>query len=93
MTKQPALTLTQELEIAREWKQEDHRTQQEIAFEYGVSTVTIRRALAEQGLMELVGYKTRNDTALMTFLEAQGLRDLPALKEFIIKARTGRNAK
>ena len=93
MAKQPALTITQELEIAREWKQEDHRTQQEIGLEYGVSSVTVRRALAEQGLMELVGYKTRNDAALLTFLEAQGLRDLPALKEFIIKARTGRNAK
>ena len=93
MAKQPALTITQELEIAREWKKEDHRTQQELAFEYGVSRVTIRRALAEQGLMELVGYKTRNDAALLAFLEAQGLRDLPALKEFVIKARTGRNAK
>ena len=93
MAKQQGLTITQEQEIAREWKKEDHCTQQELAFEYGVSTVTIRRALAEQGLMELVGYKTRNDAALLAFLEAQGLRDLLALKEFVIKARTGRNAK
>lgn len=81
--------------VVSEWQlpKGDRPTQQELALRFNVSAVTIRRALAEKGLMELAGYKTETDTAVLEFLKSQGLSDLNALRKFVVKARSGKRGK
>lgn len=83
------LTKNERAEIARLYNSEDKPTQQELAYQYQCSPVTIRRALAEEGVLQLKGYKTENEEQIIDFLRAQGLNKLDVLQEFVAKARTG----
>lgn len=80
--------------VAAEWNRPkgDRQTQQELASRFNVSAVTIRRALAEAGMLELAGHKTVKDTAILEFLKSQGLNDIKALTAFVVKARKGKSA-
>jgi transposase-like protein len=55
-------------------------TQEQLALEYGISPVTVRRILAEKSLLTLKGYKTDKDEALLAYLKMRGLYDLSKLK-------------
>lgn len=58
-------------------------TQEQLALEYGISPVTVRRILAEKSLVVLKGYKTDKDEALLEYLKMRGLYDLSKLKATI----------
>ena len=81
--------------VASEWKRPkgERPTQSELALHFNVAPVTVRRALAEEGLLELAGYKTAKDTAIIEFLKSQGLNDVDTLRKFVVRARTGKRAK
>lgn len=81
--------------IVSEWKlpKEDRMTQEDLALRFNVAPVTIRRALADNGLVKLKGYKTPEQEAIIDFLETQGLNTLKKLQNFVVKVRTGNNAK
>ena len=89
------LTPAEATVVVSEWKRPkgERPTQQELALRFNVAPVTIRRALAEEGLVDLAGYKTVKETAIIEFLKAQGLNDLSKLTNFVVKARTGNRAK
>lgn len=78
--------------IVAEWKlpKKERMTQRELAARFNVADVTIRRALADNGLVELKHHKTPAESALLDFLQAQGLNDLKKLQNFVVKARTGK---
>lgn len=86
-----ALTMHEEREVARLYRKKDSNgkrliSQAELASRFFVAPVTIRRALAEQGLIELVAYKTRKDTELLEVLKAAGLTDPSTLQEVLANA-------
>lgn len=89
------LTPAEATVVVSEWKRPkgERPTQQELALRFNVAPVTIRRALAEDGLIELASYKTVKETAIIEFLKSQGLNDLQKLTNFVVKARTGNRAK
>ena len=95
MARQRTLTPAEEAVIVANWNlpKGQRPSQEALALEYGVAPVTIRRALAEAGLIELASYKTKRETALLAFLESQGLNDMDKLRKFINKARTGNRGK
>ena len=80
--------------VVAEWQlpKGERPTQQELGLRFNVSPVTVRRALAENGLVKLASYKTRKETAIIEFLIAQGLNDLHKLNGFVAKARKGKSA-
>lgn len=81
--------------VVAEWKRPkgERPTQNELALRFNVASVTIRRALAEAGLLKLVGYKTADEEVILEFLTSQGLDNIDALRKFVVKARTGQNGK
>lgn len=81
--------------VVAEWQRPkgERATQTELAFRFNVAPVTVRRALAEHGLVELVGYKTQADTAILDFLKSQGLNDIKKLSAFVVKARQAKSVK
>lgn len=86
-----ALTRSEEKEVARLYQLKDANgkakyTQQELASQFFVAPVTIRRALAERGVLELVGYKTRKETELLNALKAAGIISLVELTEVLESA-------
>ena len=62
------------------------KSQQELAQEFGVSTITIRRALAELGLVKLTKYKTDAEIVLLEKLAGMGINSVKDLQEFIDKS-------
>ena len=80
--------------VVAEWKlpKGERPTQAELGLRFNVAAITIRRALAEEGLVNLASYMTRKETAIIEFLKSQGLDDLQKLKSFVVKARTGNRA-
>jgi DNA-binding transcriptional regulator YhcF (GntR family) len=95
MAQNKALTPAQVKILTAYWQQPkgDRPSQEAMALEFGVAPVTIRRALAEEGFLELAGYKTVKDTAILEFLESQGLNNIERLRQFVSKARTGHRGK
>ena len=89
------LTPAEATVVVSEWKRPkgERPTQQELAYRFNVAPITIRRALAEEELVELASYKTAKETAIIEFLKSQGLNDLSKLTSFVVKARTGKRAK
>ena len=89
------LTPAEQTVVASEWKRPkgERPSQQELAYRFNVAAITIRRALAEEGLLELASYKTKADTAILEFLKSQGLTNIDTLRKFVVKARTGNRAK
>ena len=81
--------------VVAEWKlpKGERPTQAELGLRFNVAAITVRRALAEAGLVKLASYMTRKDTAIIEFLKSQGLNDLQNLKNFVVKARKGNRAK
>lgn len=90
MKKRNYLTAVEEGIIKSEWSKpkEDRPTQQDLALRFNVAPVTVRRALAEEGMVNLKGYQTKKDHAIIEFLKSQGLHDVNALRNFIVRART-----
>lgn len=87
------LTITEEKQVAVLYQQTDRNgkrkyTQEDLANHFHVAPVTIRRALAEQGLVELASYKTRRETKLLALLEAEGIRNPKQLEHLFYEART-----
>ena len=95
MKQRKTLTPSEIQVVIAEWNRPkgERTTQGELALRFNVSAVTVRRALAEAGLLELASYKTAQDTAVIEFLKSQGLNDLKKLSDFVVKARTGNRAK
>ena len=95
MKKRKSLTPSEAVVVVAEWQRPkgERPTQEDLASCFNVSPVTIRRALAEAGLMKLVGYKTVKESALLEFLESQGLNDIDTLRKFIVKARNNSRGK
>ena len=95
MKSRKPLTPSEAVVVVAEWQRPkgERPTQEDLALRFNVATVTIRRALAEAGLMELKGYKTEKETAIIEFLKSQGLNDLDALRKFIVKARNKQRGK
>ena len=89
------LTPAEATVVVSEWKRPkgERPSQQELALRFNVAPVTIRRALAEEGLVKLAGHKTKKDTAILDFLESQGLNDIDTLRKFVVKARQGKSVK
>lgn len=81
--------------IVVEWNlpKEDRMTQQELALRFNVAPITVRRALADNGLIKLKGHKTPEQELIIDFLEAQGLNTLKKVQNFVVKSRQGKNAK
>lgn len=82
------LTIQEEREVARLYGlkkpngQQKH-TQAELAQQFHVAPITVRRALAEQGVIELVGYKTRKETSLLELLKENNITTLKDLRELL----------
>lgn len=95
MAQNIALTPAQIAVLSAYWKlpKNERPSQEALALEFGVAPVTIRRALAEEGFIKLASYKTKKETAVLEFLESQGLDDLNKLRSFVSKARTGHRGK
>lgn len=89
------LTPAEQTVVVAEWQRPkgERPSQQELAYRFIVSPVTVRRTLAEAGLINLAGYKTKKDTAMLEFLKSQGLDNIDNLRKFVVKARTGNRAK
>ena len=76
--KNKGLLLEEEKEVAKLYRKVNpdgskKYTQDELASYFFVAPVTIRRALAEQGVMELEGYKTRRDKELLKALKKHNI--------------------
>lgn len=87
------LTISEEKEVAELYQRKNSKgqrkfSQEELARHYGVAPVTIRRALAEQGVVELVGYKTRRETVLLELLAAADIHTPQQLEDLIYEAST-----
>lgn len=87
------LTISEEKQVAAMYQKTKFNgkrkyTQEELANHFHVAPVTIRRALAEQGLVELVGYKTRRETKLLEMLAAVDIHTPQQLEDFINEAAT-----
>lgn len=83
------LTKRERAIVATLYNSEDKPSQQELAYQFHCSPVTIRRALAEEGVLQLKGYKTEKDEEVLNFLAAQGLQKIEDLQAFVVRARTG----
>lgn len=86
------LTIKEELEVASLYSKKTSTgkrkyTQEELSRLFHVAPVTIRRALAEQGLLELTGYKTRKETKLLKMLKDYGV-ETPKDLEMILDEST-----
>ena len=81
--------------VIAEWKlpKKERMTQRELALRFNVAEITIRRALADEGLVKLKGHMSPTHESIINFLEAQGLNTLKKLQNFVVKARQGSNAK
>ncbi len=82
------LTISEEKQVAAMYQKTKFNgkrkyTQEELANHFHVAPVTIRRALAEQGLVELVGYKTRRETKLLEMLAAEDIHTPQQLEDLI----------
>lgn len=95
MKKRNHLTPSEAAVVVAEWQRPkgERPTQEDLALRFNVASVTIRRALAEAGIIQLASYMTKTDQSLLDFLEAQGLRNLSNLRKFVVKARTGNASK
>lgn len=87
------LTISEEKEVAAMYQKTGFNgkrkyTQEDLARHFHVAPVTIRRALAEQGLVELVGYKTRRETKLLAMLAAVDIRTPQQLEDLLNEAAT-----
>lgn len=87
------LTISEEKQVAILYKQKDFKgkrkhTQEDLARHFHVAPITIRRALAEQGLVELVGYKTRRETEILELLAAINIHTPQQLEDLINEAAT-----
>ena len=87
------LTISEEKEVAALYQQKNSKgkrkySQDELARHYGVAPVTIRRALAEQGVVELVGYKTRRESRLLKLLEEAGIHKPKDLEQLLYETQT-----
>lgn len=85
------LTITEEKQVAALYQKtglngKRMHTQEDLANHFHVAPITIRRALAEQGLVELVGYKTRRETKLLEMLAAEGIHNPQQLEDLIHEA-------
>lgn len=78
--------------LVAEWQRPkgERPTQAEAASRFNVSPITVRRALADNGLVKLTSHKTPAQAALLEFLESQGLNDIKKLHNFVVKARQGK---
>lgn len=81
--------------LIAEWKlpKEERQTQAELAARFNVATITVRRALADNGLVKLKGHMSPAQESILSFLESQGLNTLKKLQNFVVKARQGKDAK
>lgn len=66
-------------------------TQEDLASHFLVAPVTIRRALAEEGLLELKGYKTQREQLLLDYLRKHGITTVTQAKELITETDTVQN--
>ena len=87
------LTISEEKQVAAMYQKKGFNgkrkhTQEELANHFHVAPVTIRRALAEQGLVELVGYKTRRETKLLALLAAANISTPQQLEDLINETTT-----
>lgn len=87
------LTISEEKQVAAMYQEKGFNgkrkhNQEELANHFHVAPVTIRRALAEQGLVELVGYKTRRETKLLAMLAAVNIHTPQQLEDLINEAAT-----
>ena len=87
------LTITEEKQVAAMYQKtffngKRKHTQEELANIFHVAPVTIRRALAEQGLIVLVGYKTRRETRLLATLAAANIHTPQQLEDLINETTT-----
>ena len=87
------LTKRERAIVATLYNSEDKPTQEELARQFHCAPITIRRALAEEGVLQLKGYMTENQQQVFEFLTAQGLTDIEKLREFVAQARMGNGAK
>lgn len=62
-------------------------TQEELAHLFTVAPVTIRRGLAEHGLVELKAYKTRNQTQMLEALSKQGFNTQSDIDDLLAEIR------
>lgn len=76
------LFIREEKEVAKLY-QTGKYTQEELANKYHVAPITIRRALAEQGVVKLVGYKTRKENRMLQLLENYGVTKSSQLEEIL----------
>lgn len=83
------LTKRERTIVATLYTSADKPTQEELAHQFHCSPVTIRRALAEEGVIQLKGYKTEKEEEVINFLISQGLQKLEDLQDFVSRARTG----
>lgn len=82
------LTISEEKQVAAMYQKTGFNgkrkyTQEELANYFHVAPVTIRRALAEQGLVKLVGYKTRRETKLLEMLADEDIHTPQQLEDLI----------
>lgn len=87
------LTISEEKQVAALYQKtgingKRMHTQEDLANHFHVAPITIRRALAEQGLVELVGYKTRRETELLALLADVGIHTPQQLEDLINDAAT-----
>lgn len=95
MKKRNYLSAAEVKVVVAEWSlpKAERPTQQDLALRFNVAPVTVRRALAEEGLLDLAGYKTKKETQIIEYLKLHGLNDISRLEKFVNKARTGNSAK
>ncbi|MBS7344259.1 MAG: hypothetical protein KIG60_01110 [Caryophanon sp.] len=82
------LTISEEKQVAAMYQKTGFNgkrkyTQEELANHFHVAPITIRRALAEQGLVKLVGYKTRRETKLLEMLADEDIHTPQQLEDLI----------
>lgn len=89
MTKKvKGLLLSEEREVARCYREINKDgtkkyTQDELSSLFFVAPVTIRRALAEQGVLKLRGYKTRKEQALLDLLNKHEITTVSELEQLV----------
>ena len=62
-------------------------TQAELAQMFAVSSITIRRALAERGKVTLAAYKTKEEMRMLTLLKSMGINDYYSLCDYVYQNR------
>lgn len=61
-------------------------TIEDLALHYGVSSFSIRKILAEAGLVTLGSHKTKREAAMLDYLQLYGITDLDKLKARLLTA-------